>query len=78
MNFLILRNIATKRIDIGNYSRQKIKRLLMQMQAALTKSSLATMIDHEIQTFQIHQISRKLVEQNLIVNGKEREGGLVA
>lgn len=50
----------------------------MQMQAALTKSSLATMIDHEIQTFQIHQISRNLVEQNLIVNGKEREGGLVA
>lgn len=77
MNFLILRNIATKRIDIGNYSRRKIK-LLMQMQAALTKSSLATMIDHEIQTFQIHQISRNLVEQNLIVNGKEREGGLVA
>lgn len=76
MNFLILRNIATKRIDIGNYSRRKIK-LLMQMQAALTKSSLATMIDHEIQTFQIHQISRNL-EQNLIVNGKEREGGLVA
>lgn len=76
MNFLILRNIATKRIDIGNYSRRKIK-LLMQMQAALTKSSLATMIDHEIQTFQIHQISRNL-EQNLIVNGKEREGVLVA
>lgn len=46
----------------------------MQMQAALTKSSLATMIDHEIQ---IHQISRNL-EQNLIVNGKEREGVLVA
>lgn len=76
MNFLILRNIATKRIDIGNYSRRKIK-LLMQMQAALTKSSLATMIDHEIQTFQIHQISRNL-EQNLIVNGKKREGVLVA
>lgn len=49
----------------------------MQMQAALTKSSLATMIDHEIQTFQIHQISRNL-EQNLIVNGKKREGVLVA
>lgn len=48
------------------------------MQAALTKSSLATMIDHEIQIFQIHQISRNLVEQNLIVNGKEREGVLVA